>query len=53
MDAPGYHADPSVARASRRPMVIATPEKRGMPKWVIPLILVVVLGAVAAFLLTR
>jgi pSer/pThr/pTyr-binding forkhead associated (FHA) protein len=53
MDVPGYHPDPSVARSARRPMVITSPEKRGMPKWIIPLIVVVVLGAVAAFLLTR
>ncbi|HSB53122.1 MAG TPA: FHA domain-containing protein [Gemmatimonadales bacterium] len=53
MEAPGFHPDPGVARSARRPMVITSPEKQGMPKWIIPLILVLVLGAVAAFLLTR
>ncbi len=53
MEAPGFHPDPNVARSARRPVVITSPEKPGMPKWIIPLILVLVLGVVAVFLLTR
>ena len=40
---------------ARRPPVIvsSSPPRSGMPKWVVPLILVVILGVVAAVLLTR
>ena len=40
---------------ARRPPVIvsSSPPSRGMPKWVVPLVLVVILGIVAAVLLTR
>lgn len=53
MEAPGGPPIPGVQSTSRRPMVVTAPEKQGMPKWIIPLVVVVVLGAVAAFLLTR
>lgn len=53
MEAPGFHPEPAMRGSTRRPVVIAAPAKPGMPRWIIPLILVLVLGAVAAFLLTR
>lgn len=53
MEAPILGSDHGFARSTRRPVVIASPEPKGMPKWVIPLVVVVVLGVVAAILLTR
>ncbi len=38
---------------ARPPVIVSSPPPGGRPKWVVPLILVVVLGAVAAYLLTR
>jgi len=52
MEPPVMH-DHGMARSGRRPVVIASPEPKGVPKWVIPLVVVVILGVVAAILLTR
>ncbi len=53
MEAPGFNPDAGIARSSRRPVVITSPEPKGMPKWIVPLVVVVILGVVAAILLTR
>jgi pSer/pThr/pTyr-binding forkhead associated (FHA) protein len=53
LDGPGFHPEASMARSTRRPVVMASPERKGIPKWVIPMIVVVILGVVAAILLTR
>jgi hypothetical protein len=53
MEAPGFNPDAGIARSARRPVVITSPEPKGMPKWIVPLVVVVILGVVAAILLTR
>jgi len=53
MEPPMMGHDHGVARSARRPVVITSPEPKGMPKWVIPLVVVVILGVAAAILLTR
>jgi hypothetical protein len=53
MEAPVPGPDRVITRQGRRPVVITSPEPKGMPKWVIPLVVVVILGVVAAILLTR
>lgn len=48
--------EPNVRQSSpRRPPVIvsSSPPSSGMPKWVVPLVLVIILGIVAAILLSR
>jgi pSer/pThr/pTyr-binding forkhead associated (FHA) protein len=37
----------------RQPVVIASPPSSGMPRWLIPLAIVIILGVAAAILLTR
>jgi len=53
MGAHGYNPEAGLARSGRRPVVITSPEPKGIPKWVIPMVVVVILGVVAAILLTR
>jgi pSer/pThr/pTyr-binding forkhead associated (FHA) protein len=54
MEAPVFPSEQPLSRpVARRPVVMTGPEPRGMPKWVIPLVVVVILGVVAAILLTR
>lgn len=53
MGPPGFGPDAGMARSARRPVVITSPEPKGIPKWVIPMVVVVILGVVAAILLTR
>jgi pSer/pThr/pTyr-binding forkhead associated (FHA) protein len=53
MEAPVLGLDSGIARAARRPVVITSPQPKGMPKWIIPLVVVVILGVAAAILLTR
>ena len=53
MEPPVMGHDHGIARSARRPVVITSPEPKGMPKWVIPLVVVVILGVAAAILLTR
>jgi pSer/pThr/pTyr-binding forkhead associated (FHA) protein len=53
MEAPMLGPDSGIARAARRPVVITSPQPKGIPKWIIPLVVVVILGVVAAILLTR
>jgi hypothetical protein len=53
MEAPVFGPDSGLARQPRRPVVMASNRSEGPPKWVIPLVVVVVLGVVAAILLTR
>jgi pSer/pThr/pTyr-binding forkhead associated (FHA) protein len=54
MEPPRMPGEVPVARGgSRRPVVIASPPTAGRPAWVVPLVVVVILGVVAAILLTR
>jgi pSer/pThr/pTyr-binding forkhead associated (FHA) protein len=48
-------AEPALHRSSPRrpPVVVTTPPPAGLPRWVIPAILIVLLGVVAAILLSR
>lgn len=39
--------------APRRPVVVSSPPTSGMPRWVVPLLLVIVLGVAAVILLMR
>jgi predicted component of type VI protein secretion system len=53
MGAPGFNPEAGLARSTRRPVVMTSPEPKRIPKWVIPMVVVVILGVVAAILLTR
>lgn len=48
-------SEPALHRSSPRrpPVVVTSPPPSGMPKWVIPAVVIVLLGVVAAILLTR
>lgn len=39
--------------APRRPVVVSSPPSSGMPAWVVPLVIVIVLGVIAAILMFR
>jgi len=49
------HAEPSVMHSAPRrpPVVVTSPPAKGMPAWLIPAVLIVLLGVVAAILLLR
>jgi hypothetical protein len=53
MDHPPVGADMGPVRPGRRPVVLSAPPRQGMPKWAIPLLLVIALAVVAFVLLTR
>ena len=53
MEAPMLGPEGGITRSTRRPVVITSPPRKSMPKWIIPLVVVVILGVVAAILLTR
>ena len=48
-------SEPALHRSSPRrpPVVVSSPPPSGLPKWVIPAVVIVLLGVVAAILLTR
>ncbi len=44
---------PSQMQQRRPPMVMVPPESRGLPRWLIPLAIVIILGVAAAILLSK
>ncbi len=51
---PVLPAEPALSKSgSRRPVMVSSPPPRGLPSWVIPAVVVVILAIVAIVLLTR
>lgn len=51
---PVLPAEPALSKSgSRRPVMVSSPPPRGLPSWVIPAVVVVILAIVAVVLLTR
>jgi hypothetical protein len=44
---------PAAKPAIRRPVVVATPRPKGLPGWVVPVAVVIILAVIAAVLLSK